>query len=61
MDDNKFWLCLWTVLAVCLTITTIILGATLICSLHIEKMAELGYEETLLPGSSVAYWQKSTK
>ena len=59
MDDNKFWLCLWTVIAVCST--TIILGTTLICNLHVEKMAELSYEETLLPGSSVTYWQKSTK
>lgn len=59
MDDNKFWLCLWTVIALCLT--TIILGSTLIYHLHIQKMAELGYEETLLTGSSMSYWQKSAK
>ena len=59
MNDNKFWLCLWTVIAVC--ITTIILGAIYITSFYDVKMAELGYERVVLPGSSVAHWQKSAK
>lgn len=34
-------------------------GLTWICCRHVERMAELGYQETILPGSSMSYWRKS--
>lgn len=39
-------------------IVMLALGATAIVCRHVEKMAELGYQEEILPGSSMSYWRK---
>lgn len=33
-------------------------ATTAIACRHAEKMAELGYQEEILPGSSMSYWRK---
>ena len=56
MSDNAFWVAvIGMILAVLLTL---IVGVTWIVCRHDEKMAELGYQEDILPGSSMSYWRK---
>ena len=55
MKDNTILLWVAGVLAA-VVVTT--LGATAIVCRHVEKMAELGYQEEILPGSSMSYWRK---
>ena len=59
MDDfnGRFWIAFWAIVAATLTAT--VLGGCAIACRHVEKMAELGYVETMLPGSSVPHWTRS--
>lgn len=55
MKDNTILLWVAGVLA---AVVVTALGATAIVCRHVEKMAELGYQEEILPGSSMSYWRK---
>lgn len=55
MKDNTILLRVAGVLA---AVVMTALGATAIVCRHAEKMAELGYQEEILPGSSMSYWRK---
>ena len=39
-------------------VVMLVLGTTAIICRHVEKMAELGYQEEQIPGSSMSYWRK---
>ena len=54
--DEKFWLIMFGMVFTTLAITS--LGGYMIHSHHTEKMAELGYQEAMLPGCQYAKWQK---
>lgn len=55
MKDNPAVLVTIVVLA---AVVMLVLGATAIVCRHVEKMAELGFQEEVLPGSSMSYWRK---
>lgn len=56
MSNNAFWA---TVNGLILAfLLALIVGVTWIVCRHGEKMAELGYQEEILPGSSMSYWRK---
>lgn len=56
MSDNAFRVAvIGMILAVLLTLTV---SVTWVVCRHVEKMAELGYQEEMLPGSSMSYWRK---
>ena len=55
MKDNP------VLIAIAIVITAFVvtvIATTAITCRHIEKMAELGYQEDVLPGSSMSYWRK---
>ena len=55
-DDNKFWLVFW-----CTTFTllaTAIISCTFLGLRHAERMAELGFQEETIQGSSMHVWRK---
>lgn len=55
MKDNS------GLIAIAMIVTAIVvtvIATTAIACRHTEKMAELGYQEDLLPGSSVPHWRK---
>lgn len=54
--DEKFWLIMFGMVFTTLAITS--LGGCAIHSRHVEKMAELGYQETTLPGCQYTKWRK---
>lgn len=56
MEDNKFWLTLWITIIICLVI--LVTSSVYLTFWHEQKMAELGYQETILQGSSMPRWQK---
>lgn len=58
LGDN-FWLYLWTIFSV--TLVTLALGAYIIRAKHVEKMAELGYEERQEIGSCGTIWVRSAE
>ena len=48
-------------IAIAIIVTAFVVTAiatTAIACRHVEKMAELGYQEDILPGSSMSYWRK---
>lgn len=47
---------IWTAVVACLTIT--IVSCALIYNNHVEKMAELGYEEGVVQGVQGTVWVK---
>lgn len=56
MSDNAFWVVVnGLILAFLLAL---IVSVTLIVCRHGEKMAELGYQEEILPGSTMSHWRK---
>jgi hypothetical protein len=55
-DEAKFWI---TVLvAILLAVVLMGLGCTFINCWHMHRMAELGYEERIVPGRQSTLWQK---
>lgn len=58
LGDN-FWLYLWTIFSI--TLVTLVLGAYIIRAKHVEKMAELGYEERQEIGSCETIWVRSAE
>ena len=52
----KFWLSLWLGLATLLM--TVIITCTALCKYNERRMAELGYEETTIPGHTCTVWQR---
>ena len=55
MKDNPILI----MIAIIVTaIVVIVIATTAISCRHVEKMAELGYQEEILPGSSLSYWRK---
>lgn len=47
--------------AIAIVVTAFVVTAiatTMIACRHAEKMAELGYQEEILPGPSMSYWRK---
>lgn len=54
--DEKFWLIMFSVIFTTLAITS--LGGCAIHTRHVEKMAELGYQEDVLTGSQYTHWRK---
>ena len=57
MEHNeKFWLTMFSMIFTMIAITS--LGGCAIHSRHVEKMAELGYQEETLPGSQYTHWRK---
>lgn len=56
MEDNKFWLTLWITIIICFVV--VVTGAMYLSYWHEQKMAGLGYQETMIQGSSMPHWQK---
>jgi hypothetical protein len=54
--EEKFWLIMFGMAFTTFAITS--LGGCAIHSRHTEKMAELGYQKVVLPGSQYTEWQK---
>lgn len=55
MKDNPVLIAVAIVVAA--FVVTAIAMMAITCR-HVEKMAELGYQEDILPGSSMSYWRK---
>jgi len=55
MKDNPVLIAVAIVVAA--FVVTAIAMMAITCR-HVEKMAELGYQEELIPGSSMSYWRK---
>lgn len=55
-NDNTFWLVLW--LFILMAAVAIALGMAGIVTAHYDHMAELGYEETPVPGQCSPVWKK---
>lgn len=55
-DEAKFWLTI--LVAILLAVVLMGLGCTFINCWHMHRMAELGYEERIVPGRQSALWQK---
>ena len=56
MSDNAFWVAVNGLILAFLLV--LIVSVTWISCRHGEKMAELGYQEEMLPGSSMPHWRK---
>lgn len=55
-DEAKFWFrCL---VAILLAVVLAVLGGVFINCWHMHRMAELGYEERIVPGRQSTLWQK---
>lgn len=55
-DEAKFWFrCL---VAILLAVVLAVLGGIFINCWHMHRMAELGYEERIVPGWQSTLWQK---
>lgn len=54
--EQRFWLIFWCV--VFSLLAAVIVSCTFLCSLHEERMAELGYQEETIVGSSIRAWRK---
>jgi hypothetical protein len=57
MNDNKFWLSLWLTIIICFVVT--LTSLVYLNYWNEQKMAELGYQETMIQGSSMPHWQKA--
>ena len=55
-NEAKFWITI--LVAIPLTIVLMGLGCTFINCWHMHRMAELGYEERIVPGRQSTLWQK---
>lgn len=55
-DEAKFWLTI--LVAILLAVVLTGLGCTFINCWHMHRMAELGYEERIVPGRQSTLWQK---
>ena len=55
--DEKFWLIMFGMIFTILAIASI--GGCAIHCRHVEKMAELGYQEDVLPGRQYTHWRKA--
>ena len=55
-DEAKFWF--RCVVAVLLAVVLAVLGGVFINCWHMHRMAELGYEERIVPGRQSTLWQK---
>lgn len=55
-DEAKFWLTI--LVAILLAVVLMGLGCTFINCWHMHRMAELGYEERIVPGRQSTLWQK---
>ena len=55
MKDNPI-LIMIAIIVAAIVVTAI--ATTALTYRHDEKMAELGYQEDILPGSSMSYWRK---
>ena len=55
-DEAKFWLTV--IVTILLAVVLIGLGCTYINCWHMHRMAELGYEERIVPGRQSTLWQK---
>ena len=58
-DSYDFWLYLWAIFST--TLVVLVLGAYIIRAKHVEKMAELGYEERQEIGSCETIWVRSAE
>ncbi len=56
IDENTFWLALWSVIAIC--IATTIIFATWTYNDRAKTAFNLGYNETPVAGSSAMVWAK---
>ncbi len=58
MEDNEiyFWLRLWGVIAIC--VTMLLIAALLTFNYRLIRMAELGYQAVSYQGSERTYYQK---
>ena len=54
-SEDRFWLVVAALLA---TIVLTVVSACFITCWHIHRMAELGYEEQIVPGHQSALWKK---
>lgn len=57
MDDNKFWILLWS--AIITGVAVMIITCTHITNIHYENMAGLGYEKQAVVGYSSPQWRKA--
>lgn len=57
--DSRFYLWLTGMLLTATVVAT--LGGCALQTRHIEKMAELGYEEHTMPGTQYLAWRKTEK
>ena len=55
-NNNNFWYNLCDRLVILIVI--LVLGTVFLTFTHIEKMAELGYQETTIVGNEHPVWQK---
>lgn len=54
--DEYYWLSLFSLLAV--TVVILVLGGCKLHHLHVEKMAELGYQKESIVGAEYPEWRK---
>lgn len=57
MSSNATWTIIVRMFLGFILLTAVLL--TWVSNRHVEEMAKLGYQETILPGSSFTYWRKS--
>lgn len=56
MSDNTYWVVIWAM--VISALVALVTVGVVTSVRHDEKMAALGYQETLVPGSCSPIWQK---
>ena len=56
MEDNKFWILLWT--ALLLSLCILVLGGSAIYTGHVQSMADKGYVKQVVPESAETIWVK---
>jgi len=56
-DEGKFWLALWIPIASLIVI--LIIASGVVGSKKDVKMAELGYQEVVVPTGRISIWQKT--
>lgn len=60
MDSgDKFWYCLWSTLAICLTV--MVLGSLAYCAYITKLRCENGYEEQMEIGRSMPIWKRTAE
>ena len=57
MSENVFWVSLWSIVLAAIVTLGSLLQYTY-CK-HIQRMAELGYQEEMVVGNAVPVWRKA--